>query len=65
MRKFVILAVSAAASSAFFVAPTPASATCSTPVEEFGCIENVVCGGVGTVLDRVPGKPVGDLNCIE
>ena len=65
MRKFVVLVVSAAASAAFFAAPAPAGASCSTPVDELGCIENVICGAAGTVYNQVPGRPLGDLNCIQ
>jgi type IV secretory pathway VirB2 component (pilin) len=65
MRRFVVLVVSVAASAAFFAAPQPAAASCSTPVEELGCIENVICGGVGSVLAKIPGRPIDDLNCIE
>ena len=57
MRKFVELMVSAAASAAFFAAPSPAAASCSTVIEELGCIENVICGAAGPVLEKVPGKP--------
>ena len=34
-------------------------------IEEFGCIENVICGAAGTVFEKVPGKLGDDVNCIE
>lgn len=67
MRKFAALVVSTAGLAALFAAPTTASASCHQIVgfEELGCIESVVCGSAGTVLSKVPGRPIDDeINCV-
>ncbi len=53
-RRTIVMLLSAAISSfGIFGFASPASASCTDPIDEVGCIENVVCPPLSKLADCV------------
>lgn len=67
MRRAIIALAAAAAFAPVTSAEADTSRSCSQPFEGSPCLENVVCGAVGTVVQRAEpyGVDPSFFNCIH